>query len=241
MSKIIEWEEMPWNPVKGCNPVSTGCAHCYALKRAKELQASGNKRYVDGFELRFFPDLLNQNFDALPPTNIFAGSMTDFMHDEIPDEVRRQVFRVIHANPKHLFLVVTKRAEKLIEARDKFHNLPNLLLGVTVEHPKFKDRIRILQETNAINKVVFFEPLLADMGEVDLTGIKWAFVGGESGYDCRSMEKSWVLNLKSECDRQGCTFIFKQWGGKFRSVRGALLDGKYYEDYPTARNYREKL
>lgn len=230
---IIEWSQMSWNPVAGCTPISMGCAHCYALTRAQKLQYSGVKKYEDGFKLKVHPNLLNPDFNKYPPSRIFAGSMTDLFHDNIPLEIKRQVFIVIHNNPKHLFLVVTKRAERVHEQRNHFSAIPNLILAVTVEHADYKHRIRLLQETNAIHKAVFFEPLLGDIGDVDLTGIQWAFVGGESGPGFREMDKSWVISLKDQCDRQNCTFIFKQWHGNPRGVNGCRLDGQIYNQIPT--------
>jgi len=144
---------------------------------------------------------------------------------------------VICDNPQHLFMIVTKRAEILNKYHAQLLWPENLLQAISVEHPKYNYRLKLLQETNAKKKVAFFEPLLEDLGELDLTGIKWAFVGGESGPGARKMEKEWVLNIKDQCEKQGCTFIFKQWGGPQREQRGCKLDGERYDDIPSIENY----
>ena len=163
--------------------------------------------------------------------------MSDLFHKDIPLDYIKQVFNVIGDNSQHLFMAVTKRAEIL----NKYHTqLPwpdNLIMAVSVEHPKYNYRLKLLQETNARHKAVFFEPLLGDLGELDLTGMKWAFVGGESGPGARVMEKQWVASIKNQCDEQGCTFIFKQWGGSQREKKGCELDGIRYDDIPNVENY----
>jgi len=229
---IIEWSQMPWNPIKGCKTRSEGCRHCWANTRAKTLQERGDPKYRNGFKLEVFEYPFHFDFEKLPPTRIFAGSMTDFFQDEIPEEYIIRVFYVILSNPKHLFLISTKFVERMHAMSSRLPWPVNLLMVVTVEHEKYKYRIDLLRDTGAHHKAIFFEPLLSDMGEVNLEGIGWAFVGGESGPGFRAVQESWIRNLKSECDRQGCEFIFKQWGGHPRESIDARLDGRYYGRIP---------
>jgi protein gp37 len=193
----------------------------------------GQRKYENGFNLTLHPHALNEPYRRKKPTRILCCSMSDLFHKDVPLDYIQKVFQVIGENPQHLFMIVTKRAEIL----HKFHlELPwpdNLLQAVSVEHLRYKYRLKLLQETNAVKKVAFFEPLLGDLGELDLTGIDWAFVGGESGPGDRGMEKDWVLKIKDQCDEQGCTFIFKQWGGSRREQRGCELDGKRYDHIPS--------
>jgi len=213
-----------------------GCAHCYALPIAQRHQFNGSEKYADGFKLTLHPELLKRNFNALSPSRIFVNSMSDLMHEQVPLPYIQEVFSVIAANPKHLFLVLTKRAELLHQYNPSLSWPANLLMGVTVEHRNYIDRIRILQETDAIFKVIFFEPLLGDIGEVDLTGIRCTFVGGESGVGFRPVQKSWVQAIHQQCIQQGVPFVFKGWGGYPREANGCLLDGIRYDDLPTVEN-----
>ncbi len=233
---ITEWSEESWNPTTGCTPISMGCANCYAIPRAEKMQFDGISKYSGGFKLTLHPGQLNRNFDSLKPSRIFVNSMSDLFHKDVPLEFIQQVFSVIAANTKHLFLILTKRAEIMHQYRNDLIWPANLLMGVTVEHAEYKHRIDLLRETKALYKVVFFEPLLGEMGEVDLTGIQWTFVGGESGPNFRGVKKDWVRSLKEQCDKQGCTFVFKQWGGYPREKYGCCLDGIYYQDMPTVEN-----
>ena len=235
MSKkdIIEWSELPWNPITGCDPISTGCQNCYAKKIAHWCQRMGQHKYQNGFNLTLHPEALQEPYKRKTHTRILVCSMADLFHKDIPLVFIQQVFEVICDNPQHLFMIVTKRAEILRQHDSKLPWPDNLLQTVSVEHSRYKYRLTLLQETNAAYKVAFFEPLLGDLGDLDLTGIGWAFVGGESGPGARGMENDWVLNIKEQCDEQGCTFIFKQWGGPQREQRGCELDGKRYDSIPT--------
>ena len=235
MSKgnIVEWSEKPWNPITGCDPLSKGCENCYAKKIAAWCHRMGQSKYQNGFNLTLHSEALLEPYKRKKPTRILCCSMSDLFHKDIPLEYIQQVFQVICDNPQHLFMIVTKRAEIL----NKYHSqLPwpdNVLQAVSVEHSRYKYRLKLLQETNAKKKVAFFEPLLGNLGDLDLSGIDWAFVGGESGPGARTMEKEWVLSIKEKCDEQGCTFIFKQWAGNQRENRGCLLDGKRYDNIPS--------
>lgn len=237
---IVEWQQIAWNPVTGCTPISTGCMHCYALPMAQRFQHNNNDKYVDGFKVTLHPELLLRRFNAIAkPSRIFVNSMSDLFHKDVPLDFIQQVFKVIVANPRHLFLVLTKRAEVMHQYRDELPWPRNLLMGVSVENADYKHRIRLLQETDAVNKCVFFEPLLGDIGEVDLTGIKWAFIGGESGMNFRNLNRDWIYSIKEQCDQQGCTFILKHFGGYPKEANGCLLDGIRYDNIPSVENCLE--
>lgn len=233
---LLDWHEVSWNPTTGCSAISKGCGNCYALPIARKLMNKGVKNYGDGFDLKIHPERLKMQFGTVRRNRIFVDSMSDLFHEQVPIEFIKRVFAVIENNPRHLFLIVTKRAEQLSRYHSVLNWHKNLLMAVTVEHSDYKYRIKLLQETGAINKVVFFEPLLNDIGEVDLTGIKWAFVGGESGDGFRPVQKEWIYSIKYQCDKQGCKFVFKQWGGNPRWKKGNQLDGKYYINIPTVEN-----
>jgi len=233
---LTEWSEMSWNPTTGCTPISKGCGRCYAISRAEKMQFDGVSKYSGGFKLTLHPELLKRNFDVFKPSRIFVNSMSDVFHRDVPLEFIQQVFDVIVRNPKHLFLVLTKRAERMYEYRNSLPWPKNVLIGVTVESAEYKDRIRLLQEIDAVNKCVFMEPLLGPIGEVDLTGVKWVLCGGESGEGFREVQKDWVRGVKEQCDNQGCTFVLKQWSSTYRGTYPCHLDGIYYQDIPTVEN-----
>lgn len=233
---LTEWSEISWNPTTGCTPISMGCARCYVIPLAEKMKFDGVSKYSGGFKLTLHPELLNRNFNALAPSRIFVNSMSDLYHPDVPLEFIQRVFEVIANNPKHLFLVLTKRAELMYDYRNSLSCPKNLLLGVTVEHADYKDRIRLLQEIDAAHKCVFFEPLLGDIGDVDLTGIGWALVGGESGPGFRQVQKEWVRGIKEQCVNQGCTFVLKQWASLRRGTYSCHLDGTFYQDIPTIAN-----
>jgi protein gp37 len=233
---IVEWSEKPWNPITGCNPISMGCENCYAKKIAKWCQRMSQKKYENGFKLTLHPDSLDEPYRWKKPKRILVCSMSDVFHMDVPLDYIQQVIQVICDNPQHLFMIVTKRAEILHQYHSKLPWPDNLLQAVSVEHAQYKYRLNLLQETKTKHKVAFFEPLLGDLGELNLSGIGWAFVGGESGPDARGIEKDWVLNIRDQCNEQGCTFIIKQWGGPHREQKGCELDGKRYDDIPCIAN-----
>jgi protein gp37 len=220
---IVEWNEKPWNPITGCDPISMGCQNCYAKKIAEWCHGMGQNKYRNKFKLTLHSQSMQEPYKWKKPKRILCCSMSDLFHKDVPLEYIKQVFKVICENPQHLFMIVTKRAENLHKYHQELQWPENLLQAVSVEHPRYKYRLKLLQETNAKHKVAFFEPLLKDLADLDLTGIGWAFVGGESGPGARGMDKDWVLNIQKQCDEQGCTFIFKQWGGHQRENRGCLL------------------
>ncbi|MBU4316452.1 MAG: phage Gp37/Gp68 family protein [Proteobacteria bacterium] len=236
----IEWTEQTWNPTVGCTKISPGCANCYAEVMARRLKAMGMKGYENGFELSLLPDRLKDPLKRKQPTTYFVNSMSDLFHEKIPDSYIEKVFSVIRNASHHNFQVLTKRAERMAEYFQARTPPRNAWLGVTVENrthglPRL-DHLRLVPSTV---RFVSAEPLLEDLGEVDLTGIHWVIVGGESGPKARPMKREWALNLKSQCDAQGVAFFFKQWGvwgsdGKKRAKKqnGRLLDGRTWDATP---------
>lgn len=216
MSKTkIEWSEQTWNPVTGCTKISEGCQNCYAEKMHKRLQAmdlqTGKlKKYRQDFNcVKFHPEELNKNFGKKPKM-IFVNSMADLFHKDIADIDIAHILEVITWNKQHIFQLLTKRAERLKSFN--FLSKTNLWLGVTVELAKYKNRIEDLKRTDAKVKFISFEPLLGDVGELDLSGIDWVIVGGESGSNARPCHPQWIRNIHSQCIRQNIPFFFKQNG-----------------------------
>ncbi len=236
----IEWTEQTWNPTVGCSKISPGCAHCYAEVMARRLQAMGVKGYEDGFRLTLVPARLVEPGKRKRPTVYFVNSMSDLFHEDIPDSYLLQVMEAIRQAPQHTFQILTKRAERMAEFFRENQPPPNAWLGVTVENRAHGlPRLLALRSIPAAVRFVSVEPLLEDLGEVDLTGMHWVIVGGESGPKARPMQRDWVLNIQRLCDGQGVAFFFKQWGGwgvdgKKRGKRqnGRLLNGRTWDAVP---------
>jgi protein gp37 len=238
----IEWTEMTWNPVVGCTKVSAGCKHCYAEVMAKRLQAMGAPGYEQGFrKVRVLPDRLSEPLRRRKPTLYFVNSMSDLFHDKVPETFIDQVFDVMRRTPQHTFQVLTKRGERIGEYA-RSHDVPaNVWLGVSVENKRHGvPRIAPLQAAPIGTRFLSVEPLLEDLGELDLSGIDWVIVGGESGHGARPMNPEWARNVQRQCLRQGVLFFFKQWGnwgpdGLRRSKKdnGRLLDGRTWDDMPS--------
>lgn len=237
----IEWTQFTWNPTTGCTKVSPGCKNCYAESLAKRLQAMGVNGYDNGFELSILPERLIIPLRRKTPTIFFVNSMSDLFHEDIPDGFIEQVFDVIFESDRHLFQILTKRAERMADFFSTHDVPPNAWLGVSVEDRKYGvPRIDILRNIPAQMRFLSVEPLLEDLGAIDLSNIHWVIVGGESGIHARPMEKAWAENIQSQCQVQDVAFFFKQWGkwgedGKKRSKKknGRLLNGQLWEEMPT--------
>jgi len=228
----IEWTENTWNPITGCSKVSEGCQNCYASTLALRLQRMGNPKYANGFNLTLHENSLNDPYTWKKPSRIFVNSMSDLFHDGISLEYIQKVFDVMNNNQRHVFQVLTKRSRRLEEMSTMLNWTENIWLGVTVENARNKNRIEHLRNTPATIKFVSFEPLIGDVDEVDLSGIDWAIVGGESGWKSRPMKKEWVINIKNQCEQQGTLFYFKQWGGANKRQAGRLLLERTWDDMP---------
>jgi len=236
----IEWTEATWNPTVGCTKISPGCEHCYAEAMAKRLHAMSTPGYENGFRLTILPDRLNEPLRRKKPTIYFVNSMSDLFHKNVSDGYIEQVFDVIARCPHHTFQVLTKRAERLADYFLRRTLPKNAWIGVSVEDQTYGlPRIEALRRINAHIRFLSVEPLLEDLGRIDLTDIHWVIVGGESGPNARPMKREWVWNIKRQCQKQGVQFFFKQWGGwgadgKRRSKKnnGRLLDGRTWDEMP---------
>ncbi|TRZ65061.1 MAG: phage Gp37/Gp68 family protein [Rhodocyclaceae bacterium] len=238
----IEWTEQTWNPTTGCTKISPGCKHCYAEVMAGRLHAMGAPGYENGFKLTILPGRLVQPMQRKKPTVYFVNSMSDLFHDDIPDQFLDQVFSVIRQTPQHTYQILTKRAERLPEYFMNRGCPKNVWLGVSVEDRQYgAPRIDYLRQVDAHIRFLSVEPLLEDVGEMDLTGIHWVIVGGESGPKARPMKPEWVENVKHQADEAGAAFFFKQWGGwgadgvkRHKKVNGRIFRGRTWDGYPQA-------
>lgn len=236
----IEWTEETWNPTTGCTKVSAGCKNCYAETMSFRLKAMGAPGYDNGFEFTLMPDRLEQPFRKKKPTKYFVNSMSDLFHEKMPKLFLDKIIGVIDLTPQHIYQILTKRENEMSEYFAKRSIPENIWLGVTVEDKKHGlKRIDQLRTINASIKFLSVEPLLEDLGEIDLSGIDWVIVGGESGRNARPMNKEWALNIKRQCDEQNVAFFFKQWGTwgvdgvkRSKKTNGRLLEGQEWNDYP---------
>lgn len=233
----IEWTDATWNPVRGCSKISPGCKHCYAATFAERFRGVKGHPYEHGFDIRLVPEKLVEPLKWADSKMVFVNSMSDLFHPEVPDHYIDAVAQVMVAANWHTFQVLTKRSERLkqlLSTKLKFSACSsNIWWGVSVEDKRYGlPRLEDLRISTASMRFLSIEPLLEDLGEVNLNGIHWVIVGGESGHGARPLEKSWVLSLKKQCKGSGVPFFFKQWGGKKKWEAGRLLDGKTYDEYP---------
>lgn len=227
----IEWTSATWNPVTGCSKVSAGCAHCYAEIMARRLKAMGNRRYERGFDVNLHEDLLELPLGWRQPRMVFVNSMSDLFHEQVPVEFIRRVFETISQADWHIFQVLTKRAERLAELAPDLPWPRNLWMGVTVECQSCVDRAKILKATPAAVKFVSAEPLIGPL-DIDLNGLDWLIVGGESGPGARPIHADWVRALRDRCLDSRVPFFFKQWGGVNKKRGGRELDGETWSQFP---------
>ena len=228
----IEWTEMTWNPTTGCDKVSVGCKYCYAEVMSHRLQAMGIEKYKDGFELRIHEDALHIPYSWNKPKIVFVNSMSDLFHKDVPLSFIQKVFEVMNNTPQHTYQVLTKRAERLFELHHHLNWTQNIWMGVSVEDSRVTERIDFLRQTNAKTKFLSCEPLIGPLMNLNLDGIHWAIVGGESGRKARPMQEWWVWDIRQQCAEQGVAFFFKQWGGTNKKKAGRLLNGRTYDEMP---------
>lgn len=233
----IEWTDATWNPVRGCTKISPGCAHCYAETFAERFRGVTGHPYEQGFDLRLVPDKLTQPLLWRSPKMIFVNSMSDLFQEGVPDDYVESVARVMTTAKWHTFQVLTKRSERmrdLLNTNIRFAaKQPNIWWGVSVENKKHGlPRIDHLRQSSAVQRFLSIEPLLEDLGTINLDSINWVIVGGESGAGARPMEKTWVRSIRRQCRSARVPFFFKQWGGVRKNKAGRLLDGRTYDELP---------
>jgi protein gp37 len=232
MNSQIEWTESTWNPVTGCTKISSGCAHCYAERMARRLKAMGQPNYRNGFRVTVHQHALALPLSWKKPQVIFVNSMSDLFHEDVPVDFILRVFDVMQRSHWHLFQVLTKRSARLAEMAPLLPWPGNVWIGVTVESTEYVDRIDDLRSVSAAVRFLSLEPLLAPLPGLDLEGIDWVIVGGESGPGARPMAEAWALDIRDQCHRAGVPFFFKQWGGKNKKKAGRLLDGRTWDQMP---------
>ena len=228
----IEWTEMTWNPTTGCSKVSQGCKYCYAEIMSKRLQAMGIDKYKDNFEVRIHPKELTTPYKWKKSKIVFVNSMSDLFHEDVPLTFIKKVFDVMRDNPQHVFQVLTKRAERLLELDAHLNWSHNIWMGVSVENLEVKHRIKQLRKTRAKVKFLSLEPLLGPLPKLNLKKVDWVIVGGESGHTPRPMNPDWVIDIQEQCEKKEVAFFFKQWGGKNKKKAGRILNGRTYDEMP---------
>ncbi len=232
LGSSIEWTQSTWNPATGCTKISPGCKHCYAERLAQRLQAMGQPNYRNGFELTLHPQVLEVPLRWKRPQLVFVNSMSDLFHEGMPLEFILRVLDVMRLAHWHVFQVLTKRSARLRELDPVLPWPENAWIGVSVECEAYTFRIDDLRQTRALVKFLSLEPLLGPLPGLDLEGIHWVIVGGESGPGARSMDREWVLGIRDQCQRANVPFFFKQWGGTKKKATGRTLDGRIWDEMP---------
>ena len=235
----IEWTDKTWNPITGCTKKSAGCAHCYAEVMARRLKAMGLDKYRNGFELTLHEDDLEEPLRWKKAHNIFVCSMSDIFHEDVPFDLVDKMMETIKLTPQHRYQILTKRSERMAEYF-KTREIPqNVWLGVTVECQATKSRIDHLRELKSSVRFLSCEPLIENLGELNLEGIDWVIVGGESGPKARPMMLAWVVGIKRQVEQQGAAFFFKQWGTwgsdgikRNKHANGKVLQGEVIQQMP---------
>lgn len=224
----IEWTEATWNPVTGCTKISAGCANCYAEVLTRRFEKDWGKFS----EVKIHPFRLSIPQKKKNPTIFFVNSMSDLFHKDVPNEFILEVFKVMRENPQHTFQILTKRPERLVAMNKELIWTPNIWMGVSVENRKVYSRIDFLRKTGAIIKFLSVEPLLESVADIDLAGLNWVIVGGESGLKARPLQKNWVIEVLRTCRKEKVAFFFLQWGGRNKKLAGRLLNGREYNEMP---------
>ena len=236
-NSAIEWTDATWNPVTGCTKIGPGCDHCYAERFAERWRGTPGHAYEQGFDLRFWDERLAQPARWRRPRMIFVNSMGDLFHKQVPNDYVDRVFDAMEETDRHIYQVLTKRSSRLASyVNRRYRDAPaprHIWLGVSVEDRQRAKRIAHLQRANATMRFLSIEPLLDSIGPVDLTGISWVIVGGESGPGARDMEADWAREIRDQCAERDIAFFFKQWGGIRPKTGGRELDGRIHDGFPT--------
>jgi len=247
----IEWTEVTWNPTTGCNKITAGCKFCYAEVMSNRLFHMGVHKYKDNFKIAIHPQTLDEPLKWKKPKVVFVNSMSDMFHKDVPLNFIQKVFKVMNDNQQHTFQVLTKRSDLLLKYHKELKWTPNIWMGVSVENEKVKHRIDELRKTGAKIKFLSLEPLIGSLGKLNLKGIKWAIVGGESGGGARPIKEAWILEIKKQCKDKKVAFFFKQWGKKQfnpnpsdptikkdhrqHAKGGCILGTKVYRNFPKVK------
>lgn len=241
LNSRIEWTEATWNPVTGCDRISEGCDHCYALALAKRLKAMGASKYQNdgnpitsgpGFAVTVHPKALEVPYKWRTPRTVFVNSMSDLFHARVPLSFIKQVFDVMADTPQHTYQILTKRSARLAKLAHEFNWPSNVWMGVSVENDRQLDRIDHLRRVPAAVRFLSCEPLIGPLPDMNLDGIGWVIAGGESGPDHRPMDPEWVAEIRDQCVVAGVPFFFKQWGGRTPKANGRTLEGRLWDDMP---------
>lgn len=250
----IEWTEVTWNPTTGCNKITAGCKFCYAEVMSNRLYHMGVEKYKNNFRFAIHPETLEEPTRWKKPKVVFVNSMSDMFHKDVPLTFLQRVFKVMNDHPQHTFQVLTKRSDVLLQYDKELTWTPNIWMGVSVENEKVKFRIDELRKTSAKVKFLSLEPLIGDLGKLNLKKIDWAIVGGESGHGARPVKEEWILDIKKQCDKAKVAFFFKQWGKRkfnpnpedptisnknpVHAKGGCQLKGKVYRNLPKGRKIK---
>jgi protein gp37 len=234
-NSAIEWTEATWNPITGCDQVSPGCAHCYAKTFAERWRGIPGHPYEQGFDLRLWPQRLEQPLRWTRPRMIFVNSMSDLFHEDIPLSYIEDVFDIMGRAGQHTFQILTKRHERLAEVAPALSWHANIWIGVSIENRRFIMRADHLREVDAAVRFISAEPLLGPLDGLDLTGIDWLIAGGESGPGHRRVDANWLRGLRDHCVAENVAYFFKQWGGHHPKTGGRELDGKTWNEMPPVR------
>lgn len=239
----IEWTEATWNPTTGCTKISPGCANCYAERMAKRLKAMGQPRYANAFDLTLQEDLIERPLSWKKPRVIFVNSMSDLFHHNVPDHFIGRCFEVMNQADHHIFQVLTKRPERVSQLANTINWSNNIWMGTSVENEHYTKRVDILRDIPAQIRFLSVEPLLGPINRLDLDGIHWVIVGGESGAGARPMDGNWVREIRDTCTNRGVPFFFKQWGAygadgvrRTKKANGRELDGQTWSEMPCLTN-----
>jgi len=231
-NSAIEWTQSTWNPATGCTKISTGCKHCYAERLAKRLNAMGQPNYANGFHLTLHDHALELPLTWKTPQMIFVNSMSDLFHEDIPLQFIQKVFDVMNRANWHTYQILTKRSARLLELDSQLPWASNIWMGVSVESQDYTFRIDHLRETRSNIKFLSLEPLLGPLPDLNLSGIAWVIVGGESGPRARLMDPKWVIDIRGQCEISKVPFFFKQWGGVNKKKTGRVLEGRTWDQMP---------
>ena len=232
----IEWTELTWNPTTGCDKISAGCKFCYAEVMSRRLKAMKVKKYSAGFKIKTHESALDIPYTWKKPAMVFVNSMSDLFHKDVPLEYIQRVFTVMNECQHLTFQVLTKRSERLSQVADKLNWSRNIWMGVSVENSDVIHRIDQLRNVPAAVRFLSCEPLIGPLSDMNLKGVDWVIVGGESGHNPRQMDKDWALDIRDQCEEANVSFFFKQWGGRNKKAAGRELEGEFYDAFPIAQN-----